>query len=186
MSITLKLDTAAVERLISSDPEALVDLQRAVVANVIRKSVCKDLGSDMSGLVARAAAGLVSDLSREAAEQLRNDALVEAVIRKLIGTEFDAAIRQGKQDTHKMLSPSLVAALQDRAAALANGIVEEKLPEMRAEIEKRFEARMERRLSDMSNEFERRLEQLGADWKAEAATRIKTDVVARLNGALAA
>ncbi|WP_411839933.1 hypothetical protein [Paracoccus sp. ME4] len=186
MSISLKLDTKAVERLIGDDPETLIDLQRAVVANLVRKSLPKDAGRDIMGMISDAAAGLYREMTSETRQQLADDAAVAEVIRQITTTEIDAAIRQGKNSARGAFGPKLVEHLQSHALDLATKIIDEQLPQLRASIEERLQARFERRLAEMEATFSKQLAGLEGAWKAEAASRIHADVVGRLNQALAA
>lgn len=186
MSIALKLDTAAVDRLIGDDPEILIDLQRAVVANLIRKALPKDAGRDINGLIRDAAANLYQEVTSETRQQLANDEALSEVIRQISTTEIDAAIRQGKNSASASFGPKLIQNLQAYALDLATKIVDEQLPQLRTSIEERLQARFERRLTDMEATFSKQLAGLEGAWKAEAASRIHADVVGRLNQALAA
>lgn len=186
MSIALKLDTAAVDRLIGSDPDMLIDLQRAVVANIVRKSLPKDAGRDINGLIRDAASGLYKELTSEARQQLQNDEAVAEAIRRISTTDIDAAIRRGQASARGAFGPELIRHLQAYALDLATKIVDEKLPEITSEIEARLQSRFERRLADMEVAFSKQLAGLEGAWKEEAASQIHTDVVGRLNSALAA
>ncbi|MCE6959374.1 hypothetical protein LAZ40_09950 [Cereibacter sphaeroides] len=177
MTISLKLDSNAVEKLIGDDPEVRIDLQRAVVANIVRKTVAKDVGSDNMRLIGEAARKVRGDIVRDLSEEAALTGTIELIFQDFWKTEIATARKAAGSSVKK----DTLEVVEQRLATLVREALEEKKAEIQSMVEARVDAALERLLT----RIDRQVDELGDAWKAEAAKAIRADVVARLNGALA-
>lgn len=176
MSITLKLDTNAVDRLLGDDPAARIDLQRAVVANIVRRSLSKDLGADNARLVKAAVEHAHGDLIR----QVSQEAFLSVAVEKVFQDAWRREIRSAQSTSAASVKKEMRELIDQRIAE----IVREQLREMTVELREMTAARVDQALKAHLNQVERQLGDLTQAWKDEALKAVQADVVGRLNHAL--
>ena len=178
MSVELKLDTNAVDRLLGDDPKVRVDLQQAVVANIVRRTMAKDLGTDNARLVKaaveRAHADLVQEVSQEAFLSVAVDKVFQDVWKREIRTAQASSGASVKKEIRELID------------ARIGEIVRDQLREMTAELKEMTAARVDQALKAHLDRVERQLGDLTQAWKEAALRAVQADVVGRLNGALQA
>ena len=176
MSIELKLDTNAVDRLLGDDPKVRVDLQQAVVANIVRRTMSKDLGTDNARLVKaaveRAHADLVQEVSQEAFLSVAVDKVFQDVWMREIRSAQSTSAASVKKEMRELIDQRI------------GEIVREQLREMTVELRELTAARVDQALKAHLSQVERQLGDLTQAWKDEALRAVQADVVGRLNGAL--
>jgi len=80
MSTTIRLDAQALSSLVANDPDFRLELQRAVVAEVVRKIVFKDMPDALQTIAPKLAGEVISGL--------RDDAHMSAKLQKEVGEAF--------------------------------------------------------------------------------------------------
>lgn len=178
MSIELKLDTNAVDRLLGDDPGARVELQRAVVANIVRRTLAKDLGADNARLVKAAVERAHSDLIQEVSQE----AFLSVAVDKVFQDVWKREIRSAQASSGASVRKEMRELIDQRIGE----IVREQLREMTLELKELTAARVDLALKAHLNQVERQLGDLTQAWKDEALKAVQADVVGRLNGALQA
>jgi len=184
MSITLKLDTNAVDRLLGDDPAARVDLQRAVVANIVRRSMLKDLGADNARLVKAAVEHAHGDLIRQVSQEAFLSVAVEKVFQDVWMREIRSAQSTSAASVKKEMRELIDQRIWEIVREQLREIVREQLREMTSELKELTAARVDQALKAHLSQVERQLGNLTQAWKDEALKAVQADVVGRLNGAL--
>lgn len=178
MSIELKLDTNAVDRLLGDDPDMRLDLQRAVVANVVRRSLAKDLGTDNARLVKAAVEHAHGDLI----QQVSQEAFLSVAVDKVFQDVWKREIRSAQSTAGASVRKEMRELIDRRIGE----VVREQLREMTSELKELTAARVDQALKAHLSQVERQLGDLTEAWKEAALKAVQADVVGRLNGALKA
>lgn len=155
MSVTIQLSTPAVRRLIEEDPEFKLELQRAVVSEIVKKTFLHD------------AAKIMCEINSELVETLKKDsAFVGELQRRLDRAIRDMSIRasvtpsnETKERFDQMLEPMIQQAI-DKVKQSVQGRINEAAQKAGATIEERIEARVDMITDQMINvEVKRRLQE---------------------------
>jgi hypothetical protein len=178
MSIELKLDTNALDRLLGDDPGMRVDQQRAVIANVVRRTMMKDLGTDNARLVKDAVERAHGDLVREVSQE----AFLSVAVDKVFQDVWKREIRNAQSSSGSAVRKEMREMIDSRIGE----IVREQLREMTVELKELTAARVDQALRAHLDRVERQLGDLTQAWKEAALKAVQADVVGRLNGALQA
>jgi hemoglobin-like flavoprotein len=186
MSFSLKLDHHAVLRLFENDPEAKLDLQRAVVASVVRQACARDLGPDLADLVRDVAKSLSCDVKSEAIAAVRDEKALSAAMQRISKDAIREALASTRGAASSALGDRLTEVLQERINSVAHGMLHARIADLEAKATEILESRMALKMAQMDKVLQDRLQSLGEAWKAEAAAQIRADVVGRLNQALVA
>lgn len=173
MGIEMKLNAGAVRALIQDDEDFRLELQRCVVAEIVRKTLGGDIEKKSQDLIFSEVGKATDDLRRRTAEQLRNETAILEIIQTRIDTDFKSAIARGQRDANGFIGPSMKAAVEARLVPLVERVIDENVESIKATIQSQIEGRIEKVLKGIE-----------ASWKVEMERKVRADVLARLQGAM--
>lgn len=173
MGIELKLNAEAVRALVSDDDDFRLELQRCVVAEIVRKTFRGDVEAKSRELIVSEVGKATDNLHLRTAEILRSETAILEVIKSRMDTDFKQAIARGQQDARGFVGPSLKAAVETRLSAIVARVIDENLDVIKEMIRPKIEQRFETVLSGLESA-----------WKAEMERQIRADVMTRLQGAM--
>lgn len=173
MGIEMKLNAGAVRALIEDDQDFRLELQRCVLAEIVRKTLGGDIEKKSQDLIFSEVGKATDDLQRRTAEQLRSETAVLEIIKSRTEADFAQAIARGQQDAKGYVGPSLKKAVEARLIPLVERVIDENVESIKATIQSQIEGRIEKVLKGME-----------ASWKAEMERQVRANVLARLQGAM--
>ena len=176
MSTVIKLDTNALRFLIDLDPEFKIEVQRAVLQNIVndvRKDfVSNDLQSKIKEIVKETNPDFVDTVTKDEA------------MRKLLDTtlkNLTQSVRSGynSYSNTRALSDEVKAMIQLQIKNLVKEEVDKRVGDVPKIAEKARDAIQE----DVNARLTRIVDRLENSWKEETLRQIQSDVASRVNNA---
>lgn len=169
MSITLRLDTPAVRRLIEDDPEFHLELTRACVAEIVRQVVLRDAGKVLELIDPAVHKAILTNLDEQSYVRKAMGEALEKLVERT-GDYYTTTWKPtgtSKQKLDAAFKPTIDAYIAEVTRA-GSALMEEAAQKAIETVNERIDKRIERRLEE------------------HIAAEVDRRVTARFNAALAA
>jgi hypothetical protein len=171
MSVTIRLDGAALTQLIEGDDDFKLELQRAVIAEVVKKLLLKDFGQVLNALAPQAMQELTAALKEDEGVRLELTERLAATVQSVrSGTYGFRAQKELPQETKTAI------------AQRVSGLVHEAIEARVGRVDKLVDEIIKNTINGIEGSIDKRIQ---SSVDATVARSIQTGVVKRLNELLA-